>query len=92
LLGLRPIPVLYEGLYHQARILAAFQDYAAQAPQLVEGFVVRRAVGFAFGVFQGFVPKYVHDSFRITTTQHWKYAVKEINQLKNQRNVWEIYR
>lgn len=91
-LGLRSIPVLYEGRYDQARILKAFQDYTARAPQPVEGFVVRRAAGFAFGEFRESVAKYVHDSFRITTTQHWKYAVKEMNQFKDQRNVWEIYR
>ena len=91
LLDLRSIPVVYEGTYDRARIIAAFQDYTARAPQLLEGFVVRRTAGFAFGEFRESVAKYVHDSFRITTTQHWKYAVKEMNQLKNQRNVWEIY-
>jgi hypothetical protein len=91
LLNLRTIPVLYEGPYDQQKILAAFEAYAKQAPNAVEGFVVRRAAGFSFGEFKDSVAKYVHDSFVITSSKHWKYDVKELNELKNQRNVWEIF-
>jgi hypothetical protein len=52
--------------------------------------VVRLAQGFAFDDFKKSVAKFVNDTFVITTTKHWKYDVKELNQLKNNRNVWEI--
>lgn len=56
----------------------------------VEGFVVRLAKGFHFDEFKASVGKYVQGSFQITSSKHWKYDVKELNELKENRNVWEI--
>jgi hypothetical protein len=72
------------------RCLQAFNDYQNQRTYPVEGFVVRLSASFAFESFQESVAKFVNDTFRINTTTHWKYDVKELNQLKNNRNVWEI--
>jgi hypothetical protein len=91
LLGLTPIPVLYEGLYDQKKIMEAFRTYASQSPSPVEGFVVRLAASFPFDQFRESVGKFVNDTFQIATSKHWKYDVKELNELKNQRNVWEIF-
>lgn len=82
--------MIFEGVYDKTAILAAFASYSKNATYPVEGFVVRLAASFAFHDFKGAVSKFVNDSFQITTTKHWKYDVKELNQLKNNRNVWEI--
>jgi hypothetical protein len=88
--NLKTIPVLYEGMYAKEKILQAFHDYQHQRSYPVEGFVVRLAQGFGFDEFKKSVAKFVNDTFVITTTKHWKHDVKELNQLKNNRNVWEI--
>ncbi len=90
LLNLQPIPVIYQGLYKKDTILHAFANYTKSATYPVEGFVVRLSESFAFENFKQSVAKFVNDTFQITTTRHWKYDVKELNQLKNNRNVWEI--
>lgn len=90
LLNVKPIPVIFEGIYDKNAILAAFANYSKEASYPVEGFVVRQANSFPFDNFKQTVAKFVNDSFQITTTKHWKYNVKELNQLKNNRNVWEI--
>jgi hypothetical protein len=90
LLQLKPIPLVYEGMYNHQAILKAFQTYAATAPDAVEGFVVRIADGFPYEDFSRSVAKFVNNSFQINTSKHWKYDVKELNQLNNNRNVWEI--
>ena len=82
--------MLYEGLYEKNNILQAFCTYEQQSTYPVEGFVVRLADSFAFDEFKQSVAKFVNDTFHIKTTKHWKYDVKELNQLKNNRNVWEI--
>jgi hypothetical protein len=88
--NLKTIPVIYEGLYAEDKILPAFNIYQKQCTYPVEGFVVRLAECFAFDDFKESVAKFVNDTFQITTSKHWKYDVKELNQLKNNRNVWEI--
>jgi hypothetical protein len=88
--NLKPIPVLYEGVYQKEAVLQAFSAYQNQSSHPVEGFVVRLATEFTFDDFKESVAKFVHDTFQITTTRHWKYDVKELNQLKDNRNVWEI--
>ncbi len=88
--NLHTIPVIYQGIYAKEAILQAFVAYKKQVAYPVEGFVVRPSEGFAFDAFKESVAKFVDDSFVIHTTKHWKYDVKELNQLKNNRNVWEI--
>jgi hypothetical protein len=88
--NIKPIPVLYEGVYEKELILQAFKNYESHRAYPVEGFVVRLATSFAFEAFKESVAKFVNDTFQINTTKHWKYDVKELNQLKNNRNVWEI--
>lgn len=90
LLNLKTIPVLYEGIYSQPAILTAFNHYQAKISYPAEGFVVRLADGFAFEAFKESVAKFVNNTFQINTGKHWKYDVKEPNQLSNNRNVWEI--
>ncbi|QHT71154.1 RNA ligase family protein [Rhodocytophaga rosea] len=90
LLQLKPIPVIYEGIYSRQAILNAFHQYSASVPDPVEGFVVRIAEGFSYKDFSLSVAKFVTDTFQITTSKHWKYDVKELNQLRNNQNVWEI--
>jgi hypothetical protein len=88
--NLQSIPVLYVGIYAKEQILQAFEQYTSKRSYPVEGFVVRLSESFAFESFQESVAKFVNDTFQINTTKHWKYDVKELNQLKNNRNVWEI--
>jgi hypothetical protein len=90
LLRVKPIPVIYDGIYSQQAIIQAFNEYSTSAHDPVEGFVVRRADGFSYKEFSGSVAKFVSNRFQINTTKHWKYDVKELNQLNNNQNVWEI--
>jgi hypothetical protein len=88
-LGLSLMPVIYAGMYNPDRIREAFDGYLRQSANPVEGFVVRLAGTFAYADFSRSVAKFVRASFDITSVRHWKYDVKELNELKGNRNAWE---
>lgn len=88
LLGLKTVPVLYEGPYNKELILKRFSEYL-KTHKDVEGFVVRVEDDFNISDFSTSLSKYVRKSF-VIPSQHWRYSKKISNQLKNNQNPWEI--
>jgi hypothetical protein len=68
MLGIKAVPVLYDGEYDEAKIRACVdfsKDWAA-----VEGYVIRLARGFEHREFRNCVAKVVRAN-HVQTTQHW---------------------
>lgn len=71
LLGIEPVPVLYDGIYDEAAIRALYdskRDWAS-----VEGYVVRLADSFSYGQFKHAVAKFVRKG-HVQTTKHWMHG------------------
>ena len=88
LLGLKIVPVIYEGLYDKNLILNAFNSYT-KLNRNTEGFVVRLKDEFYLDDFNISLNKYVRKSF-VIPDKHWKYSAKTTNKLKNGENPWSI--
>ena len=88
--------IIYEGIYDKKMILKKFEKYKLNFKnqsketqnRKVEGFVIRLEDSFLYKDFSKSVAKYVCDDFEITSSKHWRYEVKTLNQLKNNQNVW----
>lgn len=80
--------IIYEGIYDKKKILERFESYKTQKDRKVEGFVIRLEDSFLYKDFSKSVAKYVCDDFEITSSKHWRYEAKTLNQLKNNQNVW----
>ena len=95
-IGISYPAIIYEGIYDKKNILKNFEKYKKnfenqseeQKNRQVEGFVIRLKDSFSYQNFSKSVAKYVCDDFEITTSKHWRYEVKTLNQLKNNQNVW----
>lgn len=79
---IRPVPVLYDGIYDEKAIEAAWQDLLRQdakdaadgSPlQEREGYVIRTADGFRYAEFAEHVAKWVRPN-HVTTSSHWMHA------------------
>jgi len=75
LLGIEPVPVLYDGVYDEAAIRALYDEKADWEHS--EGYVIRIADGFEFGQFHSSVAKYVRKG-HVQTNKHWKYGQRVI--------------
>jgi hypothetical protein len=87
LLGLVTVPIIYEGLYNKDIIISRFKEYIANNKD-VEGFVIRNEEEFEIEDFSTSLSKYVRRTF-VIPSQHWRYSVKTLNQLRNNKNPWE---
>jgi hypothetical protein len=68
LLGLKTVPVLYQGYYHEKWIRDLLRtEYAGDE---MEGYVVRLADSFTYGSFRNSVAKFVRAN-HLQTGQHW---------------------
>lgn len=67
LLGIRPVPVLYRGMWDEKTIRELKLDPATQ-----EGYVVRLAGTFYFGSFSHSCAKFVRPN-HVQTSEHWLY-------------------
>ena len=67
LLGLSTVPVLYRGMWDEARVWALTE---AMDVRVSEGLVVRRASAFPFDEFGQAVAKWVRRN-HVTTDEHW---------------------
>ena len=67
LIGITPVPVLYDGIYDERKIRAV---YTKDKWDTSEGYVVRLADGFAFKDYKVSVGKYVRAD-HIKTAKHW---------------------
>ena len=71
LLGVTPVPVLYDGIYDEAKIKALYdpkKDWESR-----EGYVMRVADGFAYGQFRTSVAKFVRKN-HVQTVKHWMHG------------------
>lgn len=79
IIGLKHIPVIYEGVYNSELIKQLFESYNNQ-----EGYVVRLADEFTYGDFRKSIGKYVRPEFRQQLNQshgHWISKKIEINNV-----------
>jgi hypothetical protein len=79
MLGLKTVPVLYEGLWDTKTIEAMYPGTLFGDP--CEGFVVRIAGEFPFSMFRKSVGKYVRKN-HVQTHGHWMHTQLEKNELK----------
>lgn len=71
LLGIKPVPVLYRGIYDEAAIKKLYdpkRDYDTS-----EGYVIRLAEGFHYSQFRSSVCKYVRKD-HVQTDKHWMHG------------------
>lgn len=82
ILGLRTVPVIYEGAYDRKRIIKAFADY--DSINKSEGYVIRWADEFNYCQFRSAVGKFVKPEFRQAVNNshgHWISKKIEVNKL-----------
>lgn len=87
-IGMSYPALIYEGIYDKKKIIETFENYKSQKDRQVEGFVIRLEESFLYKDFSKSVAKYVCQDFEITTSKHWRYEAKTLNQLRNNQNVW----
>lgn len=87
-IGISYPTLIYEGIYDKKAILEYFEEYKVKKNRQVEGFVIRLKDSFLYEDFSKSVAKYVCDDFEITSSKHWRYEAKTLNQLRNNQNVW----
>lgn len=67
LLGIKPVEVIYDGIYDEAKIKALWDDRNWSRE---EGYVLRVADAFAYGEFKDKVAKFVRKN-HVQTNKHW---------------------
>ena len=77
LLGIEPVPVLYDGIFDE-NIIKSFNDRNWKD---YEGYVVRLADAFTYSSFRYSTAKYVRDS-HVQTVNHWMHQMYEENKLQ----------
>lgn len=80
LLGIHPVPVLYQGIWDEAAVRALKVETGA-----VEGYVVRLADAFSYEDFKCSVAKWVRPN-HVQTDQHWMFAELVANGLQEVNN------
>jgi len=80
LLGITPVPILYDGIYDQDIIMALW-DHTKHNTN--EGYVIRIADSFAYSKFVDNVAKFVRPN-HVETDQHWKNGKIIQNTLKGE--------
>jgi hypothetical protein len=80
LLGIQPVPVLYDGVFDEALLRKLYKPVIDGQDQ--EGWVLRVADGFSYGSFRNCVAKFVRAG-HVQTAKHWMHGQRIIpNQLK----------
>lgn len=71
LLGVTPVPVLYDGVFDESLIKGLYNSDTDWETR--EGYVVRVARSFGYGEFRNCVGKFVRKG-HVQTTKHWKHG------------------
>lgn len=71
LLGIHPVPVLFDGLYDERTLRKLHQPVIDGQEQ--EGWVLRLAQGFSYGAFRTAMAKFVRAG-HVQTTKHWMHG------------------
>lgn len=79
LLGITPVPVLYRGVFDEAKIKALWDKSKWDTD---EGYVVRTAGSFSFGEFRTHVGKFVRPNHVQPSAHHWQRSAITPNKLK----------
>lgn len=84
LLGIKPVPVLYDGIYDEQLIRALWSNADWEA---MEGYVIRLADGFGYGEFKSSIAKFVRQG-HVQTNKHWMQGQRVVpNQLRASRKL-----
>jgi RNA ligase len=70
LLGITPVPVLYDGVFDLKHIQSLWNDRRSETQ---EGYVVRVADSFSYGAFRTHVGKFVRPH-HVQTVRHWMHG------------------
>ena len=81
LLGIETVPELYRGVFDRSTIEAAWDPAGPSWASVSEGYVVRRADGFAYSEFGRSVAKYVRAN-HVQTAGHWLTGNYSFNQVR----------
>jgi hypothetical protein len=73
LLGLKTVPVIYDGLWDINEINDRYDKYKINNEDEVEGYVVRIADSFSYGQFRNSVAKFVRENHVQDVVHNWKY-------------------
>lgn len=84
LLGLKTVPVIYDGLWNINNINDTYDKYKINNKDEVEGYVVRIADSFPYGYFRRYVAKFVRDGHVQDVVHNWKYQLVVKNKLKSE--------
>ncbi len=79
LLGLKTVPVLYEGPFDEEKIKDLYQE--EYDGNTMEGYVVRPKDMFTYGEFRHVVAKFVRPN-HVTTDSHWRHKAIVPNEVK----------
>ena len=79
LLGVTPVPILYDGIYDEAKIKKLWDQSKYDT---MEGYVVRLADTFAYSQFNKCLGKFVRPN-HIQNSKHWMFEKIIPNELKN---------
>jgi hypothetical protein len=71
LLGIQPVPVLFDGIYDERTLRKLHQPVIDGQEQ--EGWVLRLAQGFSYGAFRTAMAKFVRAG-HVQTTKHWMHG------------------
>lgn len=77
LLGLKPVPVLFDGMWNEAEIIKIEESLKWEKD---EGYVVRLAEAFPYSAFKTSIAKFVRKG-HVQTTKHWR-AGRQFNPNK----------
>jgi hypothetical protein len=79
LLGITPVPVIYDGIWDEKKIRAIEKELVWERD---EGYIVRVADSFTYGQFRSSIAKFVRKG-HVQTTKHWRQGRAFIpNELK----------
>ncbi len=80
LLGIEPVPVIYDGVFDEAALRALWKPADAVR---CEGYVLRPADGFSYAEFKDLVLKFVRPG-HVQTVKHWMHGQQmEVNGLRS---------
>ncbi len=79
LLDIKPVEVIFRGVYNEQKILKSYESYKTEH----EGFVIRTASGFSYKEFSDSVAKFVRKNHVQPDSKHWATAKIIPNELES---------
>lgn len=79
ILGLKTVPILYDGIWSESLIRAIYKE---DLRDTMEGYVVRIADSFSYLKFSNSLAKFVRANHVAPENHHWMFTASEKNELK----------